>query len=107
MPTSTTIHDSPLDPRLVLKRTSPSTPPLAMYAPPSLTGAGRRFFFSVRSVFDDSGLPVPVEELERKLPQMWAGGCALLGNGGIRVRAHRFLPYEALHVMGTVVDEAE
>jgi hypothetical protein len=99
----TTIHDSPLDPRLVLKRTSPSTL-MAMYATPAVLASPRQFFFTVDSVRDGGGRAIPAETLERVLSQMWAGGCALTADG-IRVRVQRFMPYEVLHVVGRVVDE--
>ena len=105
MPTSTTIHDSPLDPRLVLKRTSPSTL-VAMYATPAVLANPRQFFFTVDSVRDGGGRVIPTATLERVLSQMWAGGCALTADE-IRVRVQRFMPYEVLHVVGKRVDAAE
>lgn len=105
MPTLSTIHDSPLDPRLELNRTSPSTV-VATYTPPAILANPQRFVFTVDSVRDGGGRLVPTETLERALAQMWAGGCALTADE-IRVRVHRFMPYEALHVMGKrVVDAA-
>ena len=103
MPTST-IHDSPLDPRLVLKRTSPSTL-VGMYATPTVLANPRQFFFTVDSVRDGGGRQVPTATLERVLCQMWAGGCALTANE-IRVCVQRFMPYEVLHVIGNTTGDA-